>query len=71
MGTKTISLADDAYRRLRRLKRDDESFSDVVQRLTGRGDLMRFHGAISAELADELQAGSTEFRERLERGRRR
>jgi len=33
MGSKTISLEDSAYAKLRRSKRRDESFSDVVHRL--------------------------------------
>jgi len=32
MATKTISLRIEAYNRLRRVRRDDESFSDVVMR---------------------------------------
>lgn len=35
MGTKTIGLDDEAYERLRAHKREDESFSDTVKRLTG------------------------------------
>jgi predicted CopG family antitoxin len=34
MGTKNISLTDEAYERLRRRKNDEESFTDVVLRLT-------------------------------------
>jgi predicted CopG family antitoxin len=30
MGTKKISLRDEAYRLLKQEKREDESFSDVV-----------------------------------------
>lgn len=37
MGTKTISIKEEAYERLKAHKRGDESFSDVVNRLT-RGD---------------------------------
>lgn len=33
MGSKTISLSDDAYAKLKAEKRDGESFSDVVHRL--------------------------------------
>ncbi|TLZ72218.1 MAG: hypothetical protein E6K10_02775 [Methanobacteriota archaeon] len=33
MGTKTISLEDSAYERLRAAKRAGESFSDVVRRV--------------------------------------
>lgn len=34
MGTKTISIDDEAYKRLKNQKIDNESFSDVVKRLT-------------------------------------
>lgn len=34
MGTKTIGLDDEAYERLSAEKRDDESFSETVKRLT-------------------------------------
>ena len=34
MGSKTISLDDEAYKRLKREKNANESFSDVVKRLT-------------------------------------
>jgi predicted CopG family antitoxin len=36
MGTKTISIIDDAYAALKREKRADESFSDVILKLTNR-----------------------------------
>ncbi len=34
MGSKNISLKKSAYERLASLKKEDESFSDVVERLT-------------------------------------
>lgn len=34
MGTKNISLKESAYERLASLKKEDESFSDLVERLT-------------------------------------
>jgi predicted CopG family antitoxin len=34
MGSKTISLDEEAYKRLKREKNTNESFSDVVKRLT-------------------------------------
>lgn len=65
MATKTLSVTEDAYRRLASLKRDRESFSDVIGRLTGKEDLRRFSGAISTAFADELTQHSQEFRARL------
>ncbi|MFQ5821992.1 MAG: antitoxin VapB family protein [Candidatus Heimdallarchaeota archaeon] len=34
MGSKTISLDEEAYSRLKQEKKDKESFSDVVKRIT-------------------------------------
>lgn len=34
MTSKTISLRDEAYERLKKLKGDDKSFSDIVMELT-------------------------------------
>lgn len=56
MGTKTISLADDAYERLRAEKRENESFSDVVRRLTEGVRLEEYHGALDDDTADDLEA---------------
>lgn len=55
MGTKTISLADDAYERLLAAKREGESFSDVVRRLTSGANLSEYHGALSRETVEEIE----------------
>lgn len=34
MGTKTISLSEEAYNRLKAAKREGKSFSDVVNRIS-------------------------------------
>jgi len=56
MGTTTISLSDDAYERLKAMKREGESFSDVVRRLTAGVELGDYYGVLDddtgAELAD-------------------
>lgn len=72
MATKTISLSEDAYERLRAMKREGESFSDVVRRLTSGVRLTEFHGALSVGTADELE-GRIEAarRDRNERRRER
>lgn len=47
--TKVVQLSDEAYGRLRNIKRPGESFSDVVLRLAVRGDLRRLKGLRSAK----------------------
>lgn len=59
MSTKTITITEDAYRQLRALKRADESFSDVIRRLTTDDiDPMAFAGSCTGEVpgAAELAA---------------
>lgn len=55
MGTRTIPLADDAYERLEAEKRDGESFSDVVRRLTDDVTLADYYGVLDDDTADELE----------------
>ena len=46
MPVKTVTLSEDAYAALAALKREGESFSDVVRRLTRKGrSLLEFAGA--------------------------
>jgi len=46
MGTKTITITEDAYKKLKVEKMEGESFSEVINRITdkGRKDLMEFAG---------------------------
>lgn len=62
MGNRTIPLADDAYERLKDEKREDESFSDVVRRLTDDVTISEYYGTLSDETADELDELVTERR---------
>jgi predicted CopG family antitoxin len=46
MGTKTISITDDVYERLKAMKTPGESFSDELRRLTtSKGSILDFAGA--------------------------
>jgi predicted CopG family antitoxin len=38
MGYKNISISEEVYRRLRKAKRDNESFNEVIRRLLGPDD---------------------------------
>lgn len=69
MATKTISLSEDAYERLKAEKREGESFSDVVRRITGTVDVMEYFGALDADVADDLEDAVDEARERNRRRR--
>jgi predicted CopG family antitoxin len=49
MVTKTISIMDDAYDILISKKRENESFSEVIRRISGKEkDIMRFAGVWSS-----------------------
>lgn len=60
MGTKNISLTEEAYERLKAHKREGESFTDTVLRLTAERDPMTGFGAM---------ADVEGFREAVENGR--
>src|SRR5207247_2832183 len=79
MPVKTVTLSEDAYAALAALKREGESFSEVVRRLarTGRS-LLEFAGAwkdFPSEKMDRylafLEAGDRESRAKLARELRR
>ncbi|PSQ07841.1 hypothetical protein BRC97_02580 [Halobacteriales archaeon QS_6_71_20] len=56
MGTRTIGLRDDVYERLKARKREDESFTDLVNRLLDeeQTDWRERFGTLDAE-AEELE----------------
>lgn len=72
MGTTTISLRDEAYRRLTAEKREGESFSDVVLRLTDAADteqrIEELAGGLSQGFAEDVERSSEVVRDSLEMG---
>lgn len=68
--TKTIGLSDDAYDRLSALKGPDESFSDVVRRLTGAPLLRELAGTMDEETAEHYRSTIRDARGRQDLGRR-
>jgi len=47
MGTKSLTITDEAYDRLKEYKKEGESFTDIILRLTGdQRDIMQGFGAM-------------------------
>ena len=67
MGYKTISLSEKAYEMLGKIKRENESFSQVVIRLSNRKTLNDFVGCVSKNSSEKLMDALRTFRD--ERGR--
>lgn len=56
MSTKTISLDEEAYERLKAHKREGESFSDVIKRILDERSWTEVAGMLSEEEAEELES---------------
>ena len=63
MAVKTIRITEDAYRRLKSRKLGDESFSEVILRLTKRRPLSDFVGILSPESAHAIRRAIDDDRE--------
>ena len=64
MATKTISITEEAYERLRLKKEKNESFTDVINRITGKRSLLELAGILSNEEADNMKKHIKEMRTR-------
>lgn len=65
MASKNVTITEDAYDRLKALKRDGESFSELVIRLTERADPMDFAGTCPG-LGEHVDEAREELVEDLE-----
>jgi predicted CopG family antitoxin len=82
MPSRTVNLSEEAYQRLAALKVGGESFSDVVNRLTGKHAVLQLRGVLSDAQARAFRevvrdsdrryrAESGRVARRLQRGRAR
>ena len=55
MATKTISITEEAYERLQARKKEGESFTEVINRITGKSSLLDYAGLLSAKEAKALE----------------
>ena len=62
MGARNISISDEAYERLKSIKKPGESFTDVINRLTGRRSILELAGILSKEEAGEMKLRVKEMR---------
>ena len=65
--TKVISISDDVYDMLKSLKRDNESFSEVIRRLIRRSSIKEFSGALSRETAETIISAREKLNEEIRR----
>jgi predicted CopG family antitoxin len=50
MTSRNIAIRDDVYKRLLKAKKEEESFSDVIERLLeGRSEIMSYAGVFSGD----------------------
>jgi predicted CopG family antitoxin len=70
MSSKNISVREDVYRALQNAKGDDESFSDVIERLLeareGDHPLYGLVGVLDEEGAERVRERSDRFRESVD-----
>ncbi len=63
MATKTITIREDVYDKLKALQRADESFSDQLDRITETDDILELAGAWSDLDDEEIEAMHARRRE--------
>lgn len=66
MATKTITITTEAYEKLKLRKKQNESFSDVINRIAPYTDWTDFAGILSKESADKLRKSVREGRHEWE-----
>ncbi len=63
IASRTINVSTEAYSRLASLKNDGESFTDVINRLTGKHRILDLVGMWDDETGKEIKKHVDELRE--------
>ncbi|MBU2617768.1 MAG: hypothetical protein KKI07_03735 [Euryarchaeota archaeon] len=64
--TKTISLSDEAYDLLKKMKLGKESFSDTIKKLAGRGKLSEVLDLYPEIKGEEYEESVKELRKKID-----
>ncbi|WP_101294094.1 antitoxin VapB family protein [Halegenticoccus soli] len=56
MGTKNVRLDEDVYERIKAKKRDGETFSEAIDRLTAETSILDLYGIADPDTEDEFRA---------------
>lgn len=64
MGTKNISISEEAYERLSALKKPNESFTEVINRLTEKRSILELAGVLTEREGRELNETLSTLRRR-------
>ena len=67
LATKNIAISEEAYQRLKALKKPGESFTEVIERMTRSRDMQDLAGVLSKEQASAVSGEVREMRERTSR----
>ena len=66
MATKTITITEAAYEKLKMRKKENESFSEVINRVMPYTDWADFVGVLSEKSANKLERSIRESRKESE-----
>lgn len=66
MSTKTITITDEAYNRLKSAKDEGDSFTDAIMKLTKKNPLDALVGILTKEDANELRENIKGIRRKMD-----
>jgi predicted CopG family antitoxin len=63
MGTKNIAISDEAYQRLRSLKKPGESFTELIERMTRQKGILELAGVLTPKEGRLMKEAMARMRE--------